>query len=102
MGIVGASAAYHAARAGAAVTLIDAARPGTGVTGGSFAWIGASGVPTGPAAELRSTATDAYRRLEGETPGLPVTWSGSLTWRAGSSSPEVGRGQEVVDAPAAM
>lgn len=45
-GIVGASVAYHAARAGAVVTLVDAGRPGAGVTVDSFAWIGASGVRT--------------------------------------------------------
>ena len=43
-GIVGASVAYHAARAGAVVTLVDAGQPGAGVTANSFAWIGASGV----------------------------------------------------------
>ena len=37
-GIVGASGAYHAARAGAVVTLVDAGRPGAGVTADSFAW----------------------------------------------------------------
>jgi glycine/D-amino acid oxidase-like deaminating enzyme len=42
--IVGASVAYHAARAGAVVTLVDAGRPGAGVTADWFAWIGASGV----------------------------------------------------------
>ena len=61
-GIVGASVAYHAARAGAVVTLVDAGRPGAGVTADSFAWIGASGARTGPAAGLRATATDEYRR----------------------------------------
>ena len=71
-GIVGASVAYHAARAGAVVTLVDAGRPGAGVTVDSFAWIGASGVRTGPAAGLRVTATQEYRRLEAELPGLPV------------------------------
>ena len=60
-GIVGASVAYHAARAGAVVTLVDAGRPGAGVTVDSFAWIGASGVRTGPAAGLRATATEEYR-----------------------------------------
>lgn len=97
-GIVGASIAYHAARAGAVVTLVDAARPGAGVTGDSFAWIGASGVRTGPAAGLRATATEEYRRLEAELPGLPVTWSGSLSWGAADGAPEAGPGQEIVDA----
>ena len=97
-GIVGASVAYHAARAGAVVTLVDAGRAGAGVTADSFTWIGASGVRTGPAAGLRATATKEYRRLETELPGLPVTWSGSLTWGAEDSAPEAGPGQEIVDA----
>src|SRR5829696_5059047 len=97
-GIVGASVAYHAARAGAVVTLVDAGRPGAGVTADSFAWIGASGVRTGPAAGLRATATEEYRRLEAELPGLPVTWCGSLSWGAEDGAPEAGPGQEIVDA----
>jgi glycine/D-amino acid oxidase-like deaminating enzyme len=96
-GVVGASVAYHAARAGAAVTLVDAGRPGGGVTVDSFAWIAAN-VRTGPAAGLRVAATDEYRRLEAELPGLPVTWSGSLSWRSAQSAPEAGPGQEIVDA----
>ncbi|GIG86238.1 NAD(P)/FAD-dependent oxidoreductase [Plantactinospora endophytica] len=97
-GIVGASVAYHAARAGAVVTLVDAGRPGAGVTAGSFAWIGASGVRTGPAAALRATATQEYRRIEAELPGLPVSWSGSLSWGTTDDAPEAGPGQEIVDA----
>lgn len=97
-GIIGASVAYHAARAGAVVTLVDAGRPGAGVTAGSFAWIGAAGVRTGPAAGLRVTAAEEYRRLEAELPGLPVTWSGSLSWGAADTVPEAGPGQEIVDA----
>lgn len=96
-GIVGASVAYHAARAGAVVTLVDAGRPGAGVTADSFAWIGASGVRTGPAATLRATATEEYRRLETELPGLPVTWSGSLSWGATDHAPQAGPGQQIVD-----
>ncbi|MCL2551941.1 MAG: FAD-binding oxidoreductase [Actinomycetia bacterium] len=97
-GVVGASVAYHAARAGAAVTLVDAGRPGAGVTAGSFAWIGASGVRTGPAAALRASATQEYHRLQAELPGLPVTWSGSLSWGTTDGAPKAGPGQEIVDA----
>lgn len=96
-GIAGASVAYHAARAGAAVTLVEAGQPGAGVTADSFAWVGASGVRTGPAAALRKTATDEYRRLQFEIPDLAVTWSGSLTWGT-EGRPETGPGQELVDA----
>lgn len=101
-GIVGASVAYHGAQAGAAVTLVDAGRPGAGVTANSFAWIGASGLRTGPAAGMRRTATEEYRRLEAELPGLPVTWSGSLTWGLADGTPEAGPGQQVVDAATVM
>lgn len=97
-GIVGASVAYHAARAGAVVTLVEAGRPGSGVSADSFAWIGSSGVRSGPAAELRRSATKEYRRLEAELPGLPVTWSGSLSWKAEDGRPEAGPGQQMVDA----
>ncbi|MEU0693685.1 FAD-binding oxidoreductase [Streptomyces niveus] len=97
-GIVGASVAYHAARAGASVTLVDAGRPGAGVTADSFAWIGASGVLEGPAGRLRATATAEYHRLGAELPGLPVNWSGSLRWPREGSAPTAGIGQTIVDA----
>jgi glycine/D-amino acid oxidase-like deaminating enzyme len=100
-GIVGASVAYHAARAGAAVTLVEAGRPGAGVTADSFAWIAASRVHTGPAAGLRATATADYHRLGAELPGLPVTWSGSLSWAREGSVPDAGPGQTIVDAATA-
>ncbi|MEV0558313.1 FAD-binding oxidoreductase [Streptomyces sp. NPDC050597] len=97
-GIVGASVAYHAARAGANVTLVDAGRPGVGVTADSFAWVGSSGVRKGPAAGLRTTATAEYHRLGAELPGLPVTWSGSLSWTREDCAPDAGREQTIVDA----
>lgn len=97
-GILGSSIAYHAARAGAAVTILDAGRPGAGVTADSFAWIASSGTHTGPAGALRATATAEYRRLEAELPGLPVTWSGVLTWGGSGDPPEAGPEQEIVDA----
>jgi len=95
-GIVGASVAYHAARAGAVVTLVDAGRPGAGVTADSFAWIRAPGAYSVPASGLRATAAEEYRRLEAELPGLPVTWSGSLSWGRADTAPEAGAGQEIV------
>lgn len=97
-GIVGASVAYHVARAGADVTLVDAGDVATGVTASSFAWIGVSGFRSGPAAALRRTATDEYRRLADELPGLPVTWCGSLSWTGADDGPAAGPGQEIVDA----
>lgn len=85
-GVVGASVAYHAARAGASVVVLDRGLPGQGVTADSFAWIGASGVPPGPAAALRGAATREYRRLAAELPDVRVRWSGSLRWSGAGSS----------------
>jgi glycine/D-amino acid oxidase-like deaminating enzyme len=91
-GIVGASVAYHLARLGVPVTLIDrAAAPATGVTRDSFAWIGDSdGDWPGGADDLRGYALADYRRLEAEVPGVTVRWTGSLTWSSGAVA---GRGQ---------
>jgi glycine/D-amino acid oxidase-like deaminating enzyme len=81
-GIVGSSVAYHLARKGASVTLIDRApSPAAGVTGDSFAWIGGSGGDwPGGAEDLRGSVLMDYRRLETEVPGVAVRWTGSLTW----------------------
>jgi glycine/D-amino acid oxidase-like deaminating enzyme len=42
VGIVGASVAWHLARQGVEVVMIDAGRPGEGVTNWSFSWVNAS------------------------------------------------------------
>jgi glycine/D-amino acid oxidase-like deaminating enzyme len=78
-GIVGASVAYHAARAGAAVLLIDRSLPASGVTRDSFAWVRGPVAADG-SAPLRRTALDDWARLERDVPGLQVRWSGSLAW----------------------
>src|SRR5918997_4178217 len=81
-GIVGASVTYHLARRGMPVTLIErASAPAAGVTGASFAWIGAAGGDwPGGAEDLRGSVLLDYRRLEAEVPGLSVRWTGSLAW----------------------
>jgi glycine/D-amino acid oxidase-like deaminating enzyme len=67
-GIVGASVAYHLARLGVPVTVLEqGTEPATGVTGGSFAWVGGAGGDwPGGARELREHVLADYRRLEGE------------------------------------
>lgn len=81
-GIVGASLAYHLARDGAQVTIIEAGRIAGGVTGTSFAWINPQPVPADPIAHLRSQAIAEYHRLEAEIPALEVRWTGSLSYTA--------------------
>jgi glycine/D-amino acid oxidase-like deaminating enzyme len=96
-GIVGASVAYHAARLGAAVTLVEKALPGAGATGESFAWIGASERVPGPGRALHAAATREYRRLAAEIPEVHVRWTGSLQW-GGREPLDLEPGQHVVDA----
>ncbi len=93
-GVVGASVAYHLARAGMPVTLIERASvPAAGVTGASFAWIGdAGGDWPGGAEDLRTSVLADYHRLESEIPGVVVRWTGSLDWTGAAVRPGDGGG----------
>ncbi|MEV2253804.1 FAD-dependent oxidoreductase [Streptomyces sp. NPDC050147] len=87
-GIVGSSVAYHLARRGVPVTLLEQGpAPATGVTGDSFAWIRSSGGHwPGGAQDFREYAQADYRRLEDELPHITIRRTGSLTW-AGTPAP---------------
>ena len=79
-GIVGASIAYHLAKAGALVTVIDRSGPASHASRGTFAWINAT-----YAKQPRSYHTFSqqsvsnWRDLTAEL-NLPVRWAGSLEW----------------------
>ena len=74
-GIIGASIAYHLARRGAPVTVIDRSQPAGGATSQSFAWINASYRNPKPYYHLRVHGMQEYRRLEHELDGaLRVKW----------------------------
>ncbi|MFZ1681012.1 MAG: FAD-dependent oxidoreductase, partial [Rhizobiaceae bacterium] len=76
-GIVGASIAFHLARAGAPVTLI--ARPGSGAaTAGSFGWINASYGNPAHYFPLRHRAMAQWHRLSETVPDLPWRMTGGL------------------------
>lgn len=79
-GIIGASIAWHLARLGAAVTVIEAGEPGGVATRDSWAWINASMSPSEAYFRLRAKAMTEWRRLEQQLPALRVDWSGSLNW----------------------
>lgn len=79
-GIIGASIAWHLARAGARVTIIDATEPGGVATRGSWAWINASWGNPEPYFRLRVRAIKEWHRIEQEVPGLHVAWIGSTLW----------------------
>ncbi len=81
-GIVGASIAYHLARRGAEVTLLEKTRPASGATANSFAWINATfSKKPRHYFHLNQLGALGYRHLERELGGdLQVQWGGSLEW----------------------
>lgn len=79
------------------MVLIDAGQAGAGVTAPSFAWVRSAGTFSSATATLRAAATTEYRRVDAELLGLPVYWSGSLSWRSDDAPPRVEPGQEIVD-----
>jgi len=79
-GIIGAAIAWHLARTGAAVTVLDAGEPGGIATAASWAWINASWGNPEPYARLRMRAMAEWRALDREVPGLTVNWCGGLIW----------------------
>lgn len=83
-GILGASAAWHLSRAGAAVTLIERAPDDrSSATASSFGWVGASAsTPSdNPAAfAQRLRALEEFARLARELGPLPIAARGALLW----------------------
>ncbi|CAB3768937.1 D-amino acid dehydrogenase [Burkholderia puraquae] len=84
-GIVGASIAWHLARSGAQVTLLEKqAAPAGGATQWSFGWVGTgSALPSENPSRFSRTlgALPEFARLERELGPLPVTTRGALVWR---------------------
>ena len=81
-GIIGASIAYHLAREGAEVTVIDQQAPASHASRGTFAWINATWAKQPKHYHALSQASVAYWRELGDTLQLPVRWGGSLEWFA--------------------
>jgi len=79
-GIIGASIAWHLARAGTRVTVTDASEAGGVATRNSWAWINASWGNPEPYFRLRVRAMDEWRRLEQEVSNVCVAWVGGLLW----------------------
>ncbi|MGI9436382.1 MAG: NAD(P)/FAD-dependent oxidoreductase [Geminicoccaceae bacterium] len=80
-GIVGASIAYHLARRGADVLILDQTGPAAGATGKSFAWINANHSASDHYHRLRYQSLAEYQRLDRELDGaLGLQWCGSLTF----------------------
>ncbi|TPL20580.1 FAD-binding oxidoreductase [Mesorhizobium sp. B2-4-10] len=79
-GIIGASIAWHLAKAGAQVTVIADSAAGGVATPNSFAWINASWGNPEPYFRLRIRSMAEWSRLAQDLPGLPLAWCGGLCW----------------------
>ena len=81
-GIMGASIAYHLAKRGAQVTILEKLRPGSGATEKSFAWINATfSKQPRPYYDLNLFGIAGWRRLTLELVGdLQIQWGGSVEW----------------------
>ncbi|MCB1465040.1 MAG: FAD-binding oxidoreductase [Nitratireductor sp.] len=78
-GIIGASIAWHLARGGASVTVIDNAAGG-GATAASFAWINASIGNPREYFDLRMRSIEDWRRWARDLPVLGASMCGSLSF----------------------
>ena len=93
-GAMGASIAYHLARRGARVTVLEKSRPGDGGTQGAFAMLISVHDGDTPAFNaLYGSAIEDWRRIERElAPGVQVQWGGELAWApAGDGAEQIGR-----------
>jgi glycine/D-amino acid oxidase-like deaminating enzyme len=79
-GIIGASIAWHLAKAGARVTVIADSAVGGVATPNSFAWINASWGNPEPYFRLRTRAMAEWTRLANDVPAIPLAWCGGLCW----------------------
>lgn len=79
-GIIGASIAWHLAKAGAEVTLVEAGEVGGVATPNTFAWINASWGNPRDYFRLRTRSMGEWTRLAKDVPDLPLAWTGGLLW----------------------
>jgi len=79
-GIIGASIAYHLAKSGASVTVIDQQGPATHASRGTFAWINATWAKQPRHYHQLSQEGVANWQTLRQSLDLPVKWGGSLEW----------------------
>ncbi|KAF1037446.1 MAG: 4-methylaminobutanoate oxidase (formaldehyde-forming) [Herbaspirillum frisingense] len=80
-GVMGASIAYHLAKRGADVTLIEKEAPASGTTKNSFAWINANNKTPYSYYALNYEGILGWRRLQVEIgSSLQIQWGGGISW----------------------
>lgn len=88
-GILGASIAYHLARRGAQVTLLEKTLPAAGATGKSFAWINANFSKQPRHYHLLNRlGVESFRNLQQGGLDLSAQWNGTVEWYANPARAE--------------
>lgn len=82
-GIMGASIAYHLAKRGAEVHLLEKTAPASGATANSFAWLNAGSKRPRGYFELNHLGMAGWRRLQDElgAGSLAIQWGGTVQWQ---------------------
>ncbi|WP_435259051.1 NAD(P)/FAD-dependent oxidoreductase [Thioclava sp. FR2] len=93
-GIIGASSAYHLARAGCRVTVFEADSVGGVASRASFGWLNASFHLDDAHFRLRHAAMDAHRQLAVDVPGYHH-WPGCLWFEEQGAPADAFRGRLV-------
>lgn len=82
-GIVGASVAFHLAKRGAQVTVIEAGVPGHGASRVSYAWINGRDKSPYHYHELNRRSQDLWRRFASDLQAdIGLVWGGEMRWTA--------------------
>ena len=82
-GIVGAAIAYRLSKRKVDVTVLDKARPGSGASSHSFAWINATAKSPVSYHDFNRRSMDLWRRFAQDLDcDLGLTWGGQLQWEA--------------------
>ena len=100
-GLVGAATSMRLAQSGAQVTVLDAAAPGAGTSGTTFAWVGASPLGLWDYFDINVAGMAAHRRLRAELGAAPwYQTPGALVWfsDAGAGAGLTARVEQLRDA----
>ena len=93
-GIVGSAIAFHLARRGVRVEVVESGRPGGGASGHSFAYLNSFGKEPASYHDLNRRSMDMwdrFARLLGAEVGL--TWGGKLSWESTEEGADELRGR---------
>jgi glycine/D-amino acid oxidase-like deaminating enzyme len=79
-GIIGASIAYHLAKSGASVTVIDKLGPASHASRGTFAWLNATWAKQPQHYHALNQEGVSQWKILQQSLNLPLRWGGSLEW----------------------